>query len=165
MPPSVTAAAAAAHDARTASCYARLTRSSLCTAGELATSVAQARLPHTGGFGGASLFSAVQRAPAKFVSARARALASCRANVPGMSAFSFVSDATPSAQEFRDVLQAIHDQRSAVASDYAAYDANFIDIAQLRGVSLMHACACWSWPHHLWFGKEGLLRRHVPRMA
>ena len=104
-----------------------LTRSSLCTARELATSVAQARLPHTGGFGGASLFSAVQRAPAKFVSARARALASCRANVPDMSAFSFESDATPSAQEFRDVLQAIHDQRSAVASDYAAYDANFID--------------------------------------
>ena len=126
MQPSVTAAAAVAHDTRISTAFYRITRASRCTAAEFGLSIRQARLP-TARFGGGSLFSAAQRAPAKFVSSVARAAASCRVNVPGFTGFKFASDCTPLMVEFRSCLDHINLQRDAVASDYADYDANFID--------------------------------------
>ena len=127
MQPSVTAAAAAAHDARVRTALTTISRASLCTAAELALSVAQARLPISGGFGGGSVTSAQRSATPHFTSSTARAATSMRATVPGMAAFSFASDPTPFAAELRSCLTDVEAVRLAVTSDHRAWDANFID--------------------------------------
>jgi hypothetical protein len=92
MQPSVTAAAASAHDLRVDTVATHLARANLCTAKELSLSLAQLHLPEHGSFGGGSITPAADSAPARFTSAATRALTSARAIVPAMRSFSFAAD-------------------------------------------------------------------------